>query len=127
MSTPHGSEVRRIVPDLTTTRPGDLRDFYTGLLGLTVAMDQGWALGLVSETNPTAQLVIFDQEQATERQPDISIEVHDVDSVYATARRLGVPIPYEIRNEPWGVRRFFVTDPDGRLINILSHSGDSGS
>ena len=24
-------------------------------------------------------------------------------------------------NEPWGVRRFFVKDPYGKLVNILQH------
>jgi hypothetical protein len=24
-------------------------------------------------------------------------------------------------DEPWGVRRFFVRDPDGNVINIVSH------
>ena len=26
-----------------------------------------------------------------------------------------------LRDEPWGVRRFFVRDPAGRKINVLSH------
>jgi len=24
-------------------------------------------------------------------------------------------------HEPWGVRRFFVRDPFGKLVNVLSH------
>ena len=37
--------------------------------------------------------------------------------------RRGLPIEYALRDEPWGVRRFFLRDPLGRLLNILSHSG----
>ena len=33
----------------------------------------------------------------------------------------GFPIEYGPVDEPWGVRRFFVRDPFGRLINILKH------
>jgi hypothetical protein len=32
-----------------------------------------------------------------------------------------VPIEYGPAEEPWGVRRFFVRDPFGKLINILEH------
>ncbi|MCY4666519.1 MAG: glyoxalase, partial [Rhodococcus sp.] len=30
-------------------------------------------------------------------------------------------IVYPVTEEPWGVRRFFAADPDGHVINILSH------
>jgi hypothetical protein len=30
---------------------------------------------------------------------------------------------YPLTNEPWGVRRFFVTDPNGIVINVMSHIG----
>jgi hypothetical protein len=30
-------------------------------------------------------------------------------------------IEYGPANEPWGVRRFFVRDPFGKLVNILQH------
>lgn len=115
------ARVGRIVPDLTTERPAEVRDFFTGLLGLDVAMDQGWVVNLVSSDSPAAQIIIVDKQQTSGPQPDISIGVDDVDAVYAEAGRRGLPIAYELRDEPWGVRRFFVTDPDGRLINIVSH------
>lgn len=33
----------------------------------------------------------------------------------------GVPIEYGPADEPWGVRRLYVRDPCGKLINILQH------
>ena len=36
-------------------------------------------------------------------------------------------IVYDITDEPWGVRRFYLRDPLGRLVNILSHKGSSES
>ena len=35
--------------------------------------------------------------------------------------RPGLEIEYGPITEPWGVRRFYVRDPFGRLINILEH------
>ncbi len=28
--------------------------------------------------------------------------------------------------EPWGVRRFFVRDPDGKVVNVMSHLTPAG-
>lgn len=53
--------------------------------------------------------------------PDLSIEVDDVDAVYSRARQLGHEITYELTDEPWGVRRFYLNDPTGRTLNVLSH------
>jgi len=54
--------------------------------------------------------------------PDLSVEVDDLDEILAKMRGAGVLIDYGPVLEPWGVRRFFVRDPFGRLVNFLSHS-----
>jgi catechol 2,3-dioxygenase-like lactoylglutathione lyase family enzyme len=53
--------------------------------------------------------------------PDISIEVDDLDEVERRVREAGLVIEYGPTSEPWGVRRFYVRDPLGRLVNILRH------
>jgi uncharacterized glyoxalase superfamily protein PhnB len=53
--------------------------------------------------------------------PDVSVEVDDVDGAYAAARAAGHEIVHPLTDEPWGVRRFFVRDPHGKVINILGH------
>ena len=40
--------------------------------------------------------------------------------MYALA--MGLAIEYGPATEPWGVRRFYLRDPAGRLVNILSHA-----
>jgi uncharacterized glyoxalase superfamily protein PhnB len=32
-----------------------------------------------------------------------------------------VEIVYLLANEPWGVRRFFVRDPNGVVVNVMCH------
>jgi uncharacterized glyoxalase superfamily protein PhnB len=54
-------------------------------------------------------------------QPDVSIEVDDVDAAHAAAQRLGCEIVHPLTDEPWGVRRFFVRDPNDKVLNVLSH------
>ena len=53
--------------------------------------------------------------------PDLSIEVDDVDEALRRMRDAGFPIEYGPVDEPWEVRRFYVRDPFGKLVNILAH------
>jgi len=46
-----------------------------------------------------------------------------VDAVYAKAVARGLTIVYPLTTEPWGVRRFFVVDPNGLVLNLMSHRG----
>jgi lactoylglutathione lyase len=48
--------------------------------------------------------------------------VDDVDTAFERMTRAGFVITYGPVDEPWGVRRFYVKDPFGRLVNILSHT-----
>lgn len=48
--------IRRVVPDIASRDINASREFYTELLGLTVAMDLGFVVTLVSPANPTAQV-----------------------------------------------------------------------
>ncbi len=54
--------------------------------------------------------------------PDLSIEVDDVDEAHRRMVAAGFAIEYGPVDEPWAVRRFYVRDPYGRLVNILMHA-----
>jgi uncharacterized glyoxalase superfamily protein PhnB len=45
----------------------------------------------------------------------------DIDILYTTAVAAGLDILYPMADEPWGVRRFFISDPNGMIVNIVSH------
>lgn len=111
--------IRRVVPDLRTDDMERSRAFYRDL-GLEEVMDLGWVVTLASPSNPTAQVILF-AANTDEPQPDMSIEVDDVDTAHATMVAAGADIVYALRDEPWGVRRFFVRDPNGKIVNVVSH------
>ena len=119
--------VRRIVPDIRTKDLDTSRRFYLDVLGLEVAMDMGFIVTLRSSTNPTAQVSLMRDDESSAILPQMSVEVADVDDVHARAVSRGFKVVYPLTNEPWGVRRFFVTDPNGTIINVLSHIGGSHS
>jgi catechol 2,3-dioxygenase-like lactoylglutathione lyase family enzyme len=113
--------IKRVVPDILSERIDESRKFYTEFLGFNLAMDMGWVLTFASPSNPTAQITLVRKPEAATPQPSLSIEVEDVDAVHAKAVALGLQIVYPITDEPWGVRRFFVADPNGVIINVLTH------
>jgi catechol 2,3-dioxygenase-like lactoylglutathione lyase family enzyme len=112
--------VRRIVANLTAD-PAELGDFYRELLDLEVVMDHGWIVTLAAEASQTPQLSIAREGGSGTPVPDLSIEVDDVDAIHRRALAAGHEIVYGPADEPWGVRRFYLRDPQGRLLNILSH------
>ncbi|MBF6079025.1 VOC family protein [Nocardia beijingensis] len=111
--------IRRATPDIRTTDLAASRDFYR-LLGFQEAMDLGWVVTMASPSNPTAQVLLVGPD-AEQPQPDMSVEVDDVDAVYAAVTAAGAEVVYSLRDEPWGVRRFFVRDPSGTVVNVVSH------
>lgn len=112
--------VRRVVPNLRTENTEACGEFYARI-GLTPAMDLGWITTLTAPGTPTAQLSLMIEDLTGPVVPELSIEVDDVDAVYEAMRAAGADLLFPVRDEEWGVRRFFVRDPDGRVVNVLGH------
>ncbi|NTG86930.1 glyoxalase [Agrobacterium rhizogenes] len=113
--------VLRIIPNLHAADPASARLFYGNLLGLDIVMDHGWILTFASDAPIVPQISIASEGGSGTIVPDLSIEVDDVDELYARAQSMQFDIVYDLTDEPWGVRRFYVRDPLGRIVNILSH------
>lgn len=113
--------IRRSVPDLTSTDLGAARGFYGEVLGFEVGMDLGWVVNFVSPDNPTAQVIVMESDASAEVNPDMTVEVGDVDVVHARVVEAGHEVVHPLTDEPWGVRRFFVRAPDGTVVNVVTH------
>lgn len=118
--------IRRVVPDIASDNLEESRAFYTDILGFELAMDMsiggGRIITLASPTNPTAQVTLVSAPTPTAHpHPNLTIEVADVDAVHARAVAAGLSVIYPLTSESWGVRRFFVADPNGVVINMMSH------
>lgn len=120
-----GMTVKRIVPNIEMPDPKKARAFYEEVLGLELVMDFGWIMTFASDAPATPQVSIARHGGSDTQVPDISIEVDDVDATYDKARRFGCEIVYELTDEDWGVRRFFVRDPAGKTLNIISHGSEN--
>ncbi len=113
--------VLRVVSDFYADDPHGLVRFYENLLNLDVVMNMDFVVTLGGSSAQSPQISFMNEGGSGAPVPALSIEVDNLDQVLAKARDMAAPIEYGPVDEPWGVRRFFVRDPAGRLLNILTH------
>ncbi len=114
-------KVKRIVANIETQDIAAARRFYGEVLGLDLLMDLGWIATYGVKEKAGVQVSFLSEGGSGSPTPDLSVEVDDVEAALERARRAGLAIEYGPLDEPWGVRRFYVRDPFGKLVNILAH------
>lgn len=120
-------KVKRIVANVVTPEPSAAQGFYGDLLGLELLMDEAFIRTYGSREKTAAQISFISEGGSGAPAPDLSIEVDDLDSALRKMREAGIAIEYGPTAEPWGVKRFFVRDPFGNLVNILEHDAPAAS
>jgi lactoylglutathione lyase len=60
--------------------------------------------------------------RAATRAFDITVIVTDVDRVVADLCEAGAAVVMAPRDQPWGDRHAYVTDPDGNYVQITTHA-----
>ncbi|MEE9332960.1 MAG: VOC family protein [Granulosicoccaceae bacterium] len=115
-------EVKRIVVNLLAAEPAVASAFYQDIFGLTLAMDQGWIQTLASAATMPVQITMASEGGSGTELPAVSIEVDNLDDVITRVNKANIGIEYGPVDEPWGVRRFYIRDPHGHLLNVLQHS-----
>lgn len=113
--------VNRVVPNIATEEMDAAKAFYGDILGMTMVMDHGWIITFAGSGLASPQISFATEGGSGTPVPDLSIEVDDLDVVHRRIVDAGFKLEYGPVTEPWGVRRFFVRDPFGRLLNLLSH------
>ncbi|SIT46826.1 Glyoxalase/bleomycin resistance protein/dioxygenase [Paraburkholderia piptadeniae] len=114
-------KVNRIVSNVEVKDAAQAQRFYQEILGLDLLMDLGWIRTYGSDQSMTVQISFAQEGGSGTPVPDISIEVDDVDAAFDAMNAAGFAVEYGPVDEPWGVRRFYVRDPFGKLVNILAH------
>ena len=116
-------QVTGVTANLPVSDVEAARRFYGEYLGLGVEeMNLGWVARYRTEDG-RASVQVVTRDATSPVDSVLSVHVGDgVDDAYAEAQRRGYEIVHPLTQEPWGVRRFFVRDPDGNVINVVSHS-----
>ncbi|OXI67929.1 glyoxalase [Burkholderia cenocepacia] len=114
-------KVKRIVANIDTRSIDDAKRFYQHIFGLDLLMDHGWIATYGNAERMDVQISFASHGGSGTPTPDLSIEVDDLDEALARIQAARIPVEYGPADEPWGVRRFFVRDPFGKLVNVLVH------
>ena len=114
--------VRRIVPNIAADNVALAASFYRDVLDLDLLMDQGWIQTFGSDiSSARPQISVASEGGSGTAVPDLSVEVDNLDEVHRRCVEHGFAIEYGPVDESWGVRRLYVRDPFGRLVNVLAH------
>ncbi|CDQ39982.1 MULTISPECIES: VOC family protein [Virgibacillus] len=114
-------KIKRIVANVETQDFTKAKHFYEEVLGLDQLMNMDFIATYGSHEKMETQISFLSEGGSGTPVPDLSIEVDDLDDALARIKEAGIPVEYGPANEPWDVRRFFVRDPFGKLVNILVH------
>ena len=114
--------VRRIVANVATAQPGLAAAFYADILGLRLVMDQGWIMTFAADAMAAPQISFAAQGGSGAEVPELTVEVDDLTDMLQRAQAAGLAPSYGPVREPWGVTRFFLRDPFGRLVNVMEHT-----
>ncbi|HEX7744035.1 MAG TPA: VOC family protein [Micromonosporaceae bacterium] len=112
--------VKRIKPNIRSDRFAESRAFYGDVIGLAEHGGLDWIL-FFGTGDRAVQLTVMSLDIKAGIHPDVSIEVDDVNATYDRAVAAGAEIVYPLTDEEWGLRRFFVRDPNGTVINVTQH------
>ncbi|MEV6279090.1 VOC family protein [Nocardia sp. NPDC051832] len=120
------TQIKSIFPDIPSKDIAASRDFYVGLLGLTVAWESDWYV-LLHGDGPDIQLAIVehghDSIPANHHHAAsgvlITFEVDDATALWGRAQELKLEVAQELRDEEVGQRHFMVLDPNGLLVDVV--------
>lgn len=96
--------------------------FYEDVLGLTLAIDQGWCK--IYRICPGAHVGLVDEtcgmnKWTAEKPVQLCLRVGDVDAWYAYAKHAGLDALSELFiNDALGIRAFVFNDPEGYQIEV---------
>lgn len=116
-------------PVLMTPDVASTATFWCNNFRFKRLFEANWYVHLQSMENPTVALAILKQSHKTIPEPGrgqaaagllINFEVEDVDAEYARAKKAGLPILLDLRDEDFGQRHFITADPNGVFIDVIT-------
>jgi catechol 2,3-dioxygenase-like lactoylglutathione lyase family enzyme len=115
-------------PVIVTDKLFECRDFYSRHLGFEVVFEASWFIYLASSANPAIGIAFMSPDHPSQPPgPEpfngkgmfLTLQVSDAEAEHTRLSQAGVPIAYPVRDEPWGQRRFGLSDPAGMWVDVV--------
>lgn len=118
---------KQFYPVVMTDKVEETSKFYVDNFRFAKAFESDWYIHLQSTEDPSVNLAVLDGTHESVPVSGrgkvsgllINFEIEDVDAEYERAKKNGLPILLELRDEPWGQRHFITADPNGVLLDII--------
>ncbi|HYI11379.1 MAG TPA: VOC family protein [Thermoanaerobaculia bacterium] len=116
-------------PIFVTDKLAECRAFYQRL-GFEVIFEAKWFLYLSGAGDAPFSLAFMTPDHpSTPPRPGvfadgafITLQVENAATAYETLRSQGLEMAYELHDEPWGQRRFALTDPAGIWVDVVEQT-----
>lgn len=115
---------------IVTERLAESKAFYTEVLEFGVCFENDFYLLLRTpngqaefsflKPNHPSQQPVFQKPFGGEGMY-LTLEVADVAAEYNRLRALGVPLVFDLRQEPWGDTHFALLDPNGIGVDVVTY------
>lgn len=121
-------QIQDFYPIIVTEHLAVCRDFYRRWFELQVTFEASWFVLLGSSTGERAVLAFMHPSHPSAPPgPEafggagvcLEFQVPDAASAHARFRAGGAPVELELRDEPFGQRRFGLFDPAGVWIDVV--------
>jgi catechol 2,3-dioxygenase-like lactoylglutathione lyase family enzyme len=115
-------------PVFITRQLQGTKKFYQQWLGYQIIFESTWFILLTSPgENPTLIAFMDEEHPSTPPSPKVfkgdgafyTLDVRDASGLYNAMKKAGATFAYHLKDEPWGQRRFAITDPNGIWIDVV--------
>jgi catechol 2,3-dioxygenase-like lactoylglutathione lyase family enzyme len=121
-------EVIDSYPVVVTEKLVECRDFYRRWFGFEVGFEADWFVLMSGGVDgPTSLAFMHPEHPSSPPSPGayrgdgafITFQVVDAAAEYERLREEGAEFELELTDEPWGQRRFGLTDPAGMWVDVI--------
>lgn len=105
--------------------------FYEQYFGFTKLFESTFFVLLQSPGEQKFNIAFMDEEHPTSPPSPkafngngsfLTLEVEDADALYNDLKKRGLTIAYQLKDEPWGQKRFAVIDPNNLWVDVVQQT-----
>ena len=105
--------------------------FYEEYFGCTKLFESSFFVLLQTSGEQKFNVAFMDEEHPTAPPTPkvfngsgsfLTLEVADAKALYEDVKKRGLKITYQLKDEPWGQRRFGVLDPNGLWVDVVEQT-----
>lgn len=122
------SQIKGMYPVVITSDIEATKSFYTQWFNYSVLFESSWFI-LMGTPGENPSMIAFMNEVHPSTPPSpkaikgegmfVTIDVADASLTYKSLQQANASFSYPLTDEPWGQRRFALTDPNGIWIDVV--------